>query len=141
LIKVNGPRQTDATSSRRVARRDGGGATQAFQIDQSEPERPAGGAAPARSLGAVDSLLALQGVPDSTEGRRKAVKRASQMLDLLEEIRIALLGGESPHGKLEGLLRVVQSGRDDVPEPHLSQILDEIELRARVELAKYAAQA
>lgn len=141
MIKVSGPRQVDATSARRVARKEGSGTSQAFQIEQSEPERTVAHAGPAMSMGAVDSLLALQAVPDSTEGRRRALKRASEMLDLMDDIRLALLAGEVPSSKLQGLLRVVQSRRDEVGEPQLNQVLDEIELRARVELAKYAVQS
>lgn len=140
MIKVNGPRQVDSTSTRRVTRRDGSSASSSFHVEHTEPERAAGHASAAMPIGAVDSLLALQGVPEGTEGRRRAVKRAAQMLDLMDDIRLSLLAGDLPRGKLEGLLRVVQTGREDVADPHLSALLDEIELRAHVELAKYRPQ-
>jgi hypothetical protein len=65
------------------------------------------------------------------------MRRAGDMLDLLDDIRVGLLEGRVPRGKLEGLLRMVQSRRDEVVDPRLSAVLDEIELRAAVELAKY----
>jgi hypothetical protein len=85
----------------------------------------------------MDALLALQAVPEAGEGKRRAVKRAGDMLDLLDDIRIGLLEGGVPRGKLEGLLRMVQTRRDDFADSRLAQILDEIELRAQVELAKF----
>jgi hypothetical protein len=87
----------------------------------------------------MDSLLALQGVPDGTEGKRRAVRRAGDMLDLLDDIRVGLLEGTLPLGKLQGLLHVVQTRREAVADPALSAVLDEIELRAQVELAKYGS--
>ena len=58
------------------------------------------------------------------------------MLDHLDAIRHGLLLGSIPRDKLNGLLAVVRERRDDVGDPRLAAVLDEIELRAAVELAK-----
>lgn len=63
------------------------------------------------------------------------------MLDQLEEIRVGLLTGAIPRDRLEALDRLVQENRGQVVDPRLGEILDEIELRARVELAKLDTQA
>lgn len=89
-------------------------------------------------LGGVSTVLALQGTSDSTErrGRRKAVERGGTMLDMLEEVRLGLLLGTIPQSRLEQLAQLVRVQREQVNDPKLTAILDEIELRAAVELAK-----
>lgn len=135
-MKVTGSRSVEAASARRGTTRTGG-AGGTFHIDAAQAERPVSHAAPAASLAAVDTLLALQSVPDAATGRKRAVRRAADMLDLLDDIKIGLLEGSIPRGKLEGLLRLVETRRDDIAEPALLSVLEEIELRAQVELAKF----
>src|SRR5688572_31812023 len=89
-------------------------------------------------LSGVSSVLALQGTPDSTErrARQRALERGETMLDKLEEIRLGLLLGTIPQSRLEQLAHLVRAQRELVNDPKLTAILDEIELRAAVELAK-----
>ena len=91
-------------------------------------------------LSGVSTILALQGAPDSTErrARQRAVQRADAMLDDLEQIRLGLLLGAIPRARLEQLAQLVRARREQVDDPKLIAILDEIELRAAVELAKLA---
>ena len=91
-------------------------------------------------LSGVSTILALQGAPDSTErrARQRAVQRGDAMLDELEEIRLGLLLGAIPRARLEQLAQLVRARREQVDDPRLMAILDEIELRAAVELAKLA---
>ena len=107
-----------------------------FKVDSGggveRPER----VAEALPLATLDTLVTLQEVPDRNMARKRAVKRASDMLDVLEGIRLDLLNGEVPAARLGALLRLVRLQRDQVEDPRLTHVLDEIELRARVELAK-----
>jgi len=50
--------------------------------------------------------------------------------------RRALLAGSVPKDRLIQLAQMVRARRDTVSDPRLATILDEIELRAEVELAK-----
>jgi hypothetical protein len=134
-MKISSTRGADSPQTRRTERRSG--AQNGFQVDQADAPRHAAPLFGATPLAAVDTLLALQSVPEATEGRRRAVRRAGEMLDLLDDIRVGLLEGLVPKGKLEGLLRMVQSRRETFTDPGLGEILDEIELRAQVELAKF----
>ena len=59
------------------------------------------------------------------------------MLERLEEIRAGLLLGAIPRSQLVDLARVAQETRENFVDPALNDVLDDIELRARVELAKY----
>jgi hypothetical protein len=123
----------------RGSERRTGKAGESFHVESGTTARGAAGLSSAAPLTAVDTLLTLQAVPEGTEGKRRAIRRAGDMLNILDELRLGLLDGQVPQSKLEGLLRMVRSRRDDVADPGLAAVLDEIELRAEVELAKYGA--
>jgi len=59
------------------------------------------------------------------------------MLDILDEIKLSLLMGQLPKAKLSRLLSVVERQNGTFNDPRLGEVLAEIELRARVELAKF----
>jgi len=106
----------------------------AGQSDATQASGPVAAAAP------VDALIALQEVDTATDGNRRAVVRAEAMLDVLDDIKLSLLAGGVSKEKLSQLLKLVEDRRDSATQfqdPRLAQVLDEIELRARVELAKY----
>lgn len=90
------------------------------------------------SLGAVDALLMAQSVGDATdrEQRRRLVRRGEEILDRLEDLRHGLLLGTVPKEKLVDLAHMVRSQREGCGDPRLAALLDEIELRAEVEIAK-----
>ena len=58
------------------------------------------------------------------------------MLDVLEAIRLDLLSGGMSNGKLQELLRLVREQRIETGDAGLDGVLADIDLRARVELAK-----
>ena len=58
------------------------------------------------------------------------------MLDLLDEVRHGLLIGVLPEHKLRRLLILSSVKREGFMDPRLGLILSDIELRAKVELAK-----
>lgn len=84
----------------------------------------------------VDALLALQDVGTPLERKRRAVRRAGRILDTLEALKVALLDGDISGAELDRLRRAVRDERDQTEDPALEAVLDEIELRAAVEVAK-----
>jgi hypothetical protein len=135
-MKVTGPSGIGSSSGARPARGAGG---DGFRIITPEA---AGGASQASSVSAtggvmgVVALLALQDVGGPLERKRRAVRRAGRILDVLDEIKISLLEGELSMGELDRLRRAVRDERDGTEDPALEAVLDEIELRAAVEVAK-----
>ena len=85
---------------------------------------------------AVDSVFAAQEVGDREGSARRARERADLMLDRLDDIRHGLLMGAIPHDRLQELASTVRQQRESFDDPRVVEILDEIELRALVELAK-----
>ena len=117
-----------------------GGDQAKFSVGETASAETAAAAmevAGASSVQSVDAILALQSVGDFTEARRKATSRAYNLLDILDELKIALLEGGLPRAKLVALMDVLQTRRDATQDEHLEAALDEVETRAAVELAKF----
>lgn len=131
-----GPRKSEkksSTSKSGFSQALGGGAGEA------EASSPAHQTAP---IAAVDALIALQEAGSEQSGaHRHAFERGHRMLDLLEEIRRGILLGSIPRSKLESLARLARERRSRFVEPGLAAVLEEIELRAEVELAKLEREA
>jgi hypothetical protein len=109
----------------------------AKEVASQDPSTdPVSGAAPAY---AVDALLAIQEVEDATTGGGNSRGRqwGGDVLDRLDAIRLGLLTGGIPVSELRSITDLVTRQRQNVSDPALQEILDEIELRARVELAKH----
>ncbi|MBU1348278.1 MAG: flagellar assembly protein FliX [Alphaproteobacteria bacterium] len=133
-MKVNGPSGAPAAGGSRPTRSAGG-----FSVSQASGAAPASAAqatAPASSLAGVSALMALQGVETATERRRRAVRRGSSLLDRLDELKLAMLSGEAGEGALERLGRTLREDRPEDPDAELTGLLEQIDLRAAVELAK-----
>ena len=94
------------------------------------------GPATAAPLTPLDPLLAVQ-ASDPEQSRGAGAARAQTMLDRLEDLRHGLLLGIIPHDRLTDLAAMARQRQDDLTDPALRQILRDIELRARVELAKF----
>ena len=99
-------------------------------------DQPAAQAAAPPTVSALDTLLTVQEIPDATAGRRRAVQRGDALLDRLDDVRLALLTGVLPRERLEQLARLAGTSRAQVTDPRLNAVLDEIDLRVAVELAK-----
>ncbi len=90
----------------------------------------------ARSVPVSDALLAVQEVGGEAERRRRAVRHGNDILDHLDELRMGLLLGIFPAAKLQSLIEKTRDRMTGVSDPGLAAVLQEIELRAMVELAK-----
>ncbi|MDD9916711.1 MAG: flagellar assembly protein FliX [Rhodospirillaceae bacterium] len=114
-----------------------GGGGFASHLDASaESASPVTSAAPTQT---VDAVLAIQTVGDATSGGANARARqwGFDTLDELERIRTDLLLGGIPKDRLINLAQMVSARRQRADDPSLNELLDDIELRVRVEIAKY----
>ena len=141
-MKINGPNGTGAASGLRASRpAAGSGGFRLPSLDEASGAAQAEGVARTAGVMGVDALLALQAVGGPLEGRRRAVRRASQILDILDEVKLALLDGDLSLAQLDRLRRTVNEERGLTGDPKLEGVLDEIELRAAVEIAKLETEA
>lgn len=139
-MKIQGPSSTSSVSAgkRKTTSRTG---SDGFKLDsgaQAGRTAPSGGASAASSVQSVDAILALQGVEDATQAKKKATERAMDLLDVLDELKIALLEGGLPRARLVALMDLLQTRRDQTHDAKLEAALDEVETRAAVELAKFS---
>ena len=121
------------------------GSSSAFRDSLVEPEDgvdDARGVDGLSSLAGVDTLLTLQSVSGETEreARRRQIRHGEEILDQLEALRHGILLGSLSKDVLENLASKVRTSREECIDPRLGSILDEIELRAEVELAKLSRE-
>ncbi|MBL4747359.1 MAG: flagellar assembly protein FliX [Magnetovibrio sp.] len=100
---------------------------------------PAVGVTDNASIDGVDALLAMQEVGDVSDrdARKKAMSYGDDMLDRLKVIQDGLLAGGIPKEQLMEMAKKLRTGRSFLADKQLNSILDEIELRVEVEIAKH----
>ena len=116
-----------------TARRAAGGS---FTVSEEESPRNATGASSLRSISTLDALMALQGIEDPTERKKRAVAKGRNALDVLDALKLGLLDG-SVDGSTLARLKVVSEGlTEGSGDSALDTVMGEIDLRVAVELAK-----
>jgi hypothetical protein len=133
-MRVYGPNGTTvAAAPPPPARRTAGGT---FALSNAEPPQAQSAALALRTLGGIDALIALQGIEEPAERRRRAVKQGRRALDALDELKLGLLAGSLDQGTLLRLKSLATDLKDGSGDEKLDSVLAEIDLRVAVELAK-----
>ncbi len=136
-MKINGPSSTPSTGAARGAGRSAsGGGFSLGAMDGADEAAEAQRMAGLDGVMTVSALLALQGVEDPLSRRKRAMGRASRILDMLDDLKVAMLEGAAAPATLDNLARAVREQRDATDDPSLEDVLNQIETRAAVELAK-----
>ena len=130
-MKVTGTTGPSAPTGGKPARASAG-----FSLGQTGAPSAASASAATSGVNDVSALMALQGIEGPLEKRRRAVKRGAGLLDRLDEMKMALLSGEPDEAVLQQLSRTLREDRPDDGDAGLNDLLDQIDLRASVELAK-----
>jgi hypothetical protein len=84
----------------------------------------------------IDALLAMQGIEDPVERRKRSVQRGKGALDVLDDLKIGLLSGSFDASTVSRLRDAAANLKTSSGDPGLDAVLSEIELRVEVELAK-----
>lgn len=113
----------------------------ARHLEDSAGAAPAAAAGGVSAAGGIAGILSLQEVDDATTSRKRNVRHAETLLDRLDELRHALLMGTLSPSQLAELGRLVEIRLAAELDPGLSDLLADIDLRVRVEIAKYEAQS
>lgn len=132
-VRIDNNARVGNVAGRSAASRSSSGV--AFEIGQGTQAQEARPTATIAAATSLDALLALQAVEDPLLKRKKTVRRGNQLIDALEGLRGDLLVGRMAEGRLNQLMAVLSQAREQ-SEPGLDALLNDIELRARVELAK-----
>jgi hypothetical protein len=136
-MKIQAPGTLRTNAPRRSAKSDkGSGSSFASHIRDGA----AAGSAPvsgSAQIGSVEALLAVQGNPAlSGDANAAGVLHAEDLLDRLDAIRVGILTGRVSRASLEDIVRRLESRRRGGSDPRLTDLINDIELRAKVELAK-----
>ncbi len=137
-MKVNGPKKTGGASGAKKSSSTQSGGDVDFSQYVKTGEAEASSVSATQSIAQLDALLAVQEVEDPTQraAKKRAQLRADSILDKLDSIRIKMLGGNLTVGHMVDVADVVAAHREKIDDPQLTAIIDEIDLRAQVELAK-----
>lgn len=135
-MKVDRPGGVDAAGGPKVRKKDRVTGAK-FEISKTAVEQPTASISGLGPVGAVEALLAAQEAGgESTSRRSRGYRTAEEMLDLLQDVQKGLLLGGVPVNRLRRLATLVAKQRAAEINSDLEQVLEEIELRVAVELAK-----
>lgn len=136
-VEIKGPGRIETSAIKRKASANAAGS--GFSVSDTPADSHGQIVAGPGPIAALDSILMLQGMDDSTQGKSKAMAHGEQLLDLLDSVRDGLLAGGIPRATLNKLAAAVTRRHEAFADPKLQDVLDQIELRAHVELAKLEA--
>jgi len=134
-MRITDQKSVAATNNRPV-RTGATGSGARFMLDSGASSSVrAESMAPVSILGGLEALIALQSEDPARERRKRSARRGQSMLDVLDDVKLALLSGHLP-AELQARLAVML--REELPsgDARLDSIMEAIELRAAVELAK-----
>lgn len=138
-MKIEGPGKSSAAGgvSKTDKKKKTGDSGFSSLVGESESAGSAASVSGLSPVNQLDALLSLQEAGDGTSGGSKqSRKRATALLDELDKVRMGLLTGGIPADTLRHLTHMVGQHRERVMDPALAEVLDEIDLRVQVELAK-----
>jgi hypothetical protein len=132
-MRIYGPNGTALAAAPAAKRRTAGGT---FTVSEQEASPGPAGASSLRSISTLDALMALQGVEDPTERKKRAVAKGRNALDVLDKLKLGLLDGSVDGATLARLKVAAEGLNEQSGDPGLDTVLGEIDLRVAVELAK-----
>ncbi|MCY1705718.1 flagellar assembly protein FliX [Pannonibacter sp. SL95] len=133
-MRITGNTPISTVQGKGGKKRVGGGGDGFFLSSEGEATS-ASTTSSASALGGIDALLALQEMEVAPDDRDIASRRGHSLLDALDALKADLLGGLVPDARLEDMVSVLKD-RTPSGDEGLDSVIDEIELRVRVELAK-----
>jgi len=132
-MRIYGPNGAALAVTPTTTRRVGSGT---FTVSEEETPRGTAGAGSLRAISTLDALIALQGVEDPTERKKRAVAKGRSALDVLENLKLGLLDGSVNQSTLARLKVAAEGLTESSGDAGLDSVLGEIDLRVAVELAK-----
>jgi hypothetical protein len=128
------PAAQNGVGATNSARKTGGGS--GFSLEGATSAKSAAATGAALGIQSVDALLALQGVEEPGERRRRFVRRGTSALDLLDSLKVEILEGRVGLDTLRRLEVILQGLAERSGETGLDDVLDQIGVRVAVEIAK-----
>ena len=127
---TGGVKNTGKANKKKTNKSDG-----TFSLFTTEKTETKSGVTGISPLASIDSLLSVQEI-DSNFAMEREIEHGNNLLDSLEDIRMGLLNGSFSPSQVQNLINNLQHRRNDDIDDELKEIIDEIELRAEIELTK-----
>lgn len=137
-MRVSHAQRSNPSGRSRSARGTGRGQ---FQLAKGPAAKSRPEVSRVASVGGVDVIVALQAAGEPSDQRRQAVETSDRILDLLDNLKIAVLSGNVSAGDMNRLKNLIGRQISVDEDPALNDIVKQIDLRARVELAKLTARS
>src|SRR6202521_1643847 len=132
-MRIYGPNGTTLGSPAASAKRT---SSSGFALPDAASTSETRAAIAPKATANIDALLAMQGIEDPAERRKRSVQRGKGALDVLDDLKIGLLSGNFNAATVTRLRDAAASLKSTSGDPGLDAVLSEIELRVEVELAK-----
>jgi hypothetical protein len=132
-MRIYGPNGTSLGSPAANIRRT---TSTGFSLPEAATTSESRAALAPKAAANIDALLAMQGIEDPTERRKRSVQRGRGALDVLDDLKIGLLSGNFDTSTVSRLRNAAANLKSSSGDPGLDEVLSEIELRVEVELAK-----
>lgn len=107
-----------------------------FSLADGMNATPRAGVSQMKAIGGIDTLMALQAFDDTTERRKRAVRKGRGALDALESLKVGLLSGGLDQTTLNRLRAIAKDLDEPTGDSGLDAVMAEIDLRVQVEIAK-----
>lgn len=136
VTKTDGAKGASSTGKAKKSSGNDGGFANALReatgAGETEQAHATGG------VGAVTSIFAVEQAADATDHKSRGLMMnyGNDLLDRLEQIRLAVLSGSISKDRLQDLARRLRERKMSSDDPKLNDLVDEIELRVEVEIAK-----
>jgi hypothetical protein len=132
-MRIYGPNGTTLGSPAASAKRT---SSSGFALPDAASTSETRAAVAPKATANIDALLAMQGIEDPVERRKRSVQRGKGALDVLDDLKIGLLSGNFDASTVSRLRDAAANLKSSSGDPGLDAVLSEIELRVEVELAK-----
>jgi hypothetical protein len=139
MIKIIETQATYSASKLKKIRKAGDGDFGDFlsAAEEAEQTSGSGGILSAMEVGSLNPLLSLQEVSEDDVRRQRTLQQGKQSIDVLEELRREILTGNTNPAMLGRMqAQVEQMRKNTAPDAKLQEIMNDIELRLAVEVAK-----
>jgi len=132
-MRIYGPNGTNLGSPSANVRRT---SSSGFALPDTTTAQETRAASAPKAAANIDALLAMQGIEDPVERRKRSVQRGRGALDVLDDLKMGLLSGNLDPSTVSRLRDAAASLKSSSGDTRLDAVLSEIELRVEVELAK-----
>lgn len=131
-MRIHAAVQPSVSNTAPARRTQAGG----FSVSNDNTAAKTAAAQAAGGINGIDALLALQGVEDPAERRRRFARRGARALDMLEALKVQIIEGRIDLETLTRLEAMLGELTERSGEADLDGVLDAIGVRVAVELAK-----